>query len=182
MLEDTPGCGDQRGQRRIVGGQPPLGVGGLGRRAALQLDDDLQETARVDHRDLAGGASGLLGADPGASGEHQNRIDQLAVRGRMVVAQVARVGGHLVHVGALEQARLLELEDDHLRTGENHHVGPPAPLPRQLVLEDDDPLPDPRHEGGYFAERGAEDLVLAAPGCHLLTAGRETHDLKGLSR
>jgi len=145
----------------------------LGGRASLQLDDDLAKTARVDHGDLAGDTPGLHGAC-----EYQHGIHQLVVRRGVVVAQVACVGGHLVHMGALQQARFLELEDHRLRPGEDHYVWSAAALPGQFVLEDDGPVPGPRHGGNDLAERHGEDLVLAAPGSHLQAVGAHTHDLQ----
>ena len=102
VLEDAPGGGHQRGQRGVVGVQPALGVDGLVGRPPLQLDDHLTQRPRGLTTATSPTVSPGLADSPG---EHQYRIDQLVVRGGVVVAEVARVGGHLVDVGALEQAR-----------------------------------------------------------------------------
>ncbi len=94
----------------------------------------------------------------------------------MVVTEIAGVGGDLVHMGAQEQPRLLELQNDDLRAGEYHDVRPAPSLSWQLVFEDDRPLLGARNGSDDLSERDAEDLTLAPPGSHLQTIGTHTHE------
>lgn len=77
-------------------------------------------------------------------GQDQHRYHYGAIAARMIMMQVSCICSRLVHMGQVDRAVVLKLEDEDGPVRKNDYIGTTAPLTRQLILEYDMPLGGPR--------------------------------------
>ena len=89
----------------------------------------------------------------------------------MVLAEVARVRGHLIDMRPLWGSGILELEHHHLRPGEDDDVRPAAPFTgssySKMISQRRPVAPS-----GYGGEALVENSELITPSRHLTGVGR----------
>ena len=131
IVEELARRAHQRGQRPVgLGAEKGTDIDRRVGTALLQLRDQLVE--RIGAADMH---APLHAAIAPHARRHEDRDDGAAFAGRVVAAQVARIGIGLVQIGVARARPALELDHQHARAQQQDRVGPAA-FQRQLIFQD----------------------------------------------